>query len=280
MINSVISKLKLKFALIILLIFCRVGHCEEKLKINITHPWLALLASFIGGSEVEIIPLRIWNQNGDLIISERGKILRELEDGAKIIALDENEASETGITTPNKFNIKYLYSPFPVKISALYDPSVIPFVAQRILTALSEWDSQNYPYYQRKLAEFQARLSGSVLVGQVLKDITVCDMGESCGILLQAAGCKIERPEEIENWQKGNFSGLREYLDKNKSQNIITVFDDDTPNSLRKYLSGRSDCYHWGRPTLEKDYPTFLHEQYISLWQKIIAKPLPGQKRK
>ncbi|MBQ6435552.1 MAG: hypothetical protein IJJ09_06090 [Synergistaceae bacterium] len=66
-----------------------------------------MLASFIGGSEVEIIPLRIWNQNGDLIISEKGKILRELEDGAKIIALDENEASETGITTPNKFNIKY-----------------------------------------------------------------------------------------------------------------------------------------------------------------------------
>ncbi|MBQ6435553.1 MAG: hypothetical protein IJJ09_06095, partial [Synergistaceae bacterium] len=83
----------------------------------------------------------------------------------------------------------------------MYDPSVIPFVAQRILTALSEWDSQNYPYYQRKLAEFQARLSGSVLVGQVLKDITVCDMGESFGILLKAAVCKIERPEEIENWQ-------------------------------------------------------------------------------
>ena len=219
---------KLKFTLIILLLFCRAGYCDEKLNISVTHPWLALLASFIGGPEVEIVPLRIWNSYGDLIMAEKGKILKELEDGAKIIALDQNEAAEAGIKQPNNFNVRYLYSPFPVKIEALYDPSVIPFVAQRILTALSEWDSQNYPYYQRRLAEFQARLSGSILVGQVLKDVTVCDMGGSCGILLQAAGCKIERPEEFEKWQKGNLSGLRDYLERNKSQNIITIYDDDT----------------------------------------------------
>ena len=271
-----------KFALILIsvILFSKAGYCDEKLKISVTHPWLALLASFIGGPEVEIVPLRIWNDKGDLVLSEKGKFLKELEKGSKVIALDENEALEAGIKPQNDFNVRYLYSPFPVKITALYDPSVIPFVAQRILTALSEWDSQNYPYYQRKLAEFQARLSGSILVGQVMKDITVCDLGGSCGILLQAAGCKLVKPEEFEKWQKGNFSGLRECLERNKSQNIISVYDDDTSSSLKKYLSGRSDCYYWERPRLESDYPTFLHEQYISLWQKIIAKPLPGQKKR
>ena len=266
---------------VLILVSSRAGYCDDKLNISVTHPWLALLAAFIGGPEVNVTPLRIWNSNGDLIMNDRGRTLKQLESGAKIIAIDEGDASVSGIKDSNHFTIKYLYSPFPISLTFLSDPSVIPFVAQRVLTALSEWDPQNYPYYQRRLAEFQARLSGSVLVGQVLKDVTVCDMGGSCGILLQAAGCKVLRPEEqLERWNKGNFAGLRDYLEGMKAQGVITVYDDDTPKALKRYLSGRSDSFRWERPSLERDYPSFLHEQYISLWQKIIAKPLPGRKNR
>lgn len=265
---------KIRKSLIILsiiLFFGKVGYCDEGLEISVTHPWLALLASFIGGPEVHVKPVRIWNNDGDLVLNEKGKILRELEQGAKIISLDENDAVATGIKQQN-YNVKYLYNPFPVKMTDLFDPSVIPFVAQRILTVLSEWDSQNYPYYQRRLAEFQARLSGSILVGQVLKDVTVSDLGGSCGILLRAAGCKIEKPEAeiLDDWKK-----LREYIELKHSEGITIVYDDDTPKAIKKYLSGKNQqkfAYHWERPDIERDYPTFLHEQYISLWQKIIAK--------
>ena len=275
-----IKKLCALICIGVTLISSRACYCDDKLNISVTHPWLALLATFIGGPEVNVTALRIWNSNGVLIMNDRGKTLRQLESGAKIIALDENDASASGIKDANNFTIKYLYSPFPVDVALLSDPSIVPFVAQRVLTSLSEWDPQNYPYYQRRLAEFQARLSGSVLVGQVLKDVTVCNLGDSCGILLQAAGCKILRPEEqLERWKKGNFSGLRDYLDGMKAQGVVTIYDDDTPNALKRYLSGRSDSFKWERPTLERDYPSFLHEQYISLWQKIIAKPLPGHKR-
>ena len=123
-------------------------------------------------------------------------------------------------------------------------------------------------------------MSSTILVGQVLRDVTICDMTGSAGILLQAAGCKVLRPGELERWEKGNFAGLREYLDNNKAQGINTVIDDDTPAALRKYLSGRSDVIRWERPSLERDYPSVLHEQYISLWQKIITKPLPGRTTK
>jgi len=256
------------------------GYCDDKLNISVTHPWLALLASFIGGAEVNVTPIRIWNSNGDLTMNERGKILRELEDGAKIIAIDENDAQSSGIKNAAKYTVKYLYSPFPVSINSLYDPSVIPFVAQRVLTALSEWDSRNYPFYQRRLAEFQARLSSAILVGQVMKDISISDMTGSSGVLLRAAGCKIERPEQLEQWQKGNFSGLREYMDEMRDKGTAIVIDDDTPDVLRRYLSGKSDVYKWERPDLERDYPTFLHEQYISLWQKITAKPLPANSKR
>ena len=259
---------------------CRAGYCDDKLNIAACHPWLALLVSFIGGPEVNVIPIRIWNDNGDLVINNRGKILREVPDNSKVIALDEADAKASGIDGRRKFAVKCLYSPFPADVKSLYDPSVIPFVAQRVLTALSEWDTQNYPYYQRRLAEFQARMSSSVLVGQVLKDVVVCDLSGSAGILLQAAGCKILRPSEREQWEQGNFAGLREYLDGNKAKGINTLIDDDTHPALRKYLAGRSDVFRWERPSLERDYPSFLHEQYISLWQKITTKPLPGQTKK
>ncbi|MBQ6969721.1 MAG: hypothetical protein IJP85_05295 [Synergistaceae bacterium] len=262
----------------ILLLTGSSSHADDKLNISVTHPWLFLLATFIGGPEVNVTPIRIWNANGDLVMAERGRVLRGLEDGSKIIALDEEEARTSGIVDPKKYTVKFLYSPFPVSINSLYDPSVIPFVAQRVLTALSEWDAQNYPHYQRRLAEFQARLSSSILVGQVLKDTSVADFTGSAGVLLRAAGCKIEKPEELELWQKGNFAGLREYLDNAKSRGIAIIFDDDTPPALRRFFSGRSDVYKWDRPSLESDYPSFLHEEYISLWQKIIARPLPGRK--
>lgn len=258
----------------------RTGYCDDKINIAVCHPWLALLASFIGGAEVSVKPLRVWNANGDLVMAERGRTLRELEEGTKVIALDSEDARASGIDgrkAGGKFAVRYLYAPFPAEMTALSDPSVIPFVAQRVLTALSEWDSQNYPYYQRRLAEFQARLSSSILMGQVLKDVKICDMSGSAGILLQAAGCKVMRPENWELWLKGNFVGLREVLESNRAQEIMTVIDDDTPPGLRRNLSGRSDVFKWERPALERDYPSFLHEQYISLWQKIITKPLPGR---
>ena len=269
-------------ALVLSVIFLtgRAGWCDDNLKVAVCHPWLTLLASFIGGPEVSVTPLRIWNANGDLVLAERGKTLRELEEGAKVIALDSEDAKASGIDGRKKLEVRCLYSPFPVGRSALSDPSVIPFVAQRVLTALSEWDPQNYPHYQRRLAEFQARLSSSVLMGRVLKDVTICDMSGSSGILLQAAGCKVIRPENWELWTKGNLAGLREVLDKNRAEEIMTIIDDDTPAVLKRYVNGRSDVFKWARPSLEMDYPSFLHEQYISLWQKVITKPLPGRNGK
>lgn len=271
-----------KFTALILGILLLAGgaDAEDKLNVAVTNPWLALLVSFIGGPEVNVTAIRIWNDKGDLVMAERGKTLREIPDGTKIIALDKNDAKDSGIKSANKFTVKYLYSPFPVSTNSLYDPSVIPFVAQRVLTALSEWDSQNYPYYQRRLAEFQVRLSSSILVGQVLKDMSIADFSGSSGVLLRAAGCKVERPEGLETWQKGNFSGLREYLDEERSKGAAIIFDDDTPPVLQRYLNGKSDVYKLERPSLETDYPSFLHEQYISLWQKITEKPLPGRKTK
>ena len=257
------------------------NNVNQKIGFYVTHPWIYLISSFIGGVEVEVTPLQIWNSNGDLTRADNGKLLRDLDSNAKIIALDKDEAANLKLT--NFENLRFLYSKFPVDINNISDPSITPFVAQRVLVILSEWDASNYLYYQRRLAEFQARLSSSILAGQILRGISVCAMSSTSGILLQAAGCKVEspEPENLELWQKGKFNGLREYLDEKKSRDVIIVADDDIPRALKKYLLSRSDVFHWERPQLEKtDYPSFLHEQYISLWQRILKKPLSNNKKR
>ena len=189
------------FLLIPLLLFfviCPLKARAEKLQVTVTQPWLALIASFIGGSNVEVTSLQVWNSEGELIRSN-GKALRNLPPDNHIIALDAGDAADAGLKEKEFSNLRCLYAPFPVPAAemdaSLSDPSVLPFVAQRLLTALSAWDPSNYPYYQRRLAEFQARLSSSVLAGQqVLRGMSVCDLSGSSGYLLQAACCKIEHP--------------------------------------------------------------------------------------
>ena len=270
--------------LIFLLLANSTAMSAEKLKIAVTHPWLAILASFIGGAEVEIIQILTWNPDGDLIRTSNGKILKELPDRTKIIAIDEAEAKSAGINlnkNEKNFDIRLLYKPFPIGINRIADPSVVPFVAQRVLTALSEWDAANYPFYQRRLAEFQARLSSSMLAGQVLNGALIYDLSVSSGILLQAAGCKISRPssEMLTQLQNYGAGALKNFANEKHSQGYIIFMDAWTHKNIKRHLEGRSDVYLWALPSIEMDYPSFLHEQYISLWQKITAKPLPGIRR-
>ena len=51
--------------------------------------------------------------------------------------------------------------------------------------------------------------------------------------------------------------------------------DGGTPKALRRLLESRPEVFSFGRPPLTQDYPSFLHDQYISLWLKSTTKPLP-----
>ena len=247
---------------------------DEKLKIAVTHPWLAILAGFIGGAEVEIIEIRQWNADGDLIRAPEYKNLHVLPPHTRIIAIDEEEAKSAGLDlNDNNFEVRFLYKPFPVSLEKISDPSVMPFLAQRILTALSEWDASNYPFYQRRLAEFQARLSSSLLAGQILRGSLICDLSGVSGILLQAAGCKIVRPSEeiLTQMQTGKAQILKNYVDDIRAKGYLIFIDSWTHKNIKKFLGSL--------PTVDMDYPSFLHEQYIALWQKTIAKPLPPKRK-
>ncbi len=259
----------------------------EALDVVVTLPWLALLTSFIGGPNVAVVPLLEWNPNGDAVPAARGRTLRSLSRDARIMALDSDDAHRVRLDAGKFSNFRALYLPFPIEApqidAALSDPSVLPFVAQRVLTVLADWDPANYPYYQRRLAEFQARLSGSVLAGrQILRDIPVYDLTGYSGALLKAAGCRIERPASADwaAWSRGKEQELLiQELDRRKEEKVTTVMDGGTPKALRRLLESRPEVFSFGRPPLSQDYPAFLHDQYISLWLKSTTKPLPPPAR-
>ena len=259
----------------------------EVLNVVVTLPWLALLTSFIGGPNVAVAPLLEWNPNGDAVPAARGRTLRSLSKDARIMALDSDDARRVRLDAGKFSNFRALYLPFPIEApqidAVLSDPSVLPFVAQRVLTVLADWDPANYPYYQRRLAEFQARLSGSVLAGrQILRDIPVYDLTGYSGALLQAAGCRVERPASADwaAWSKGKEQELLiQELDRRREEKVTAVMDGGTPKALRRLLESRPEVFSFGRPPLSQDYPAFLHDQYISLWLKSTTKPLPPPAR-
>ena len=122
----------------------------DTIKVTVASPWLMLITSFIGGPNVTVSSLQEWDSNGELTRVSKSKFSQLVSSECLIIAFDLEEAKKIGLLPEKQRNLKALYSPFPVeggKINtALSDPSVIPFVAQRILTVLAAWDSANYPY--------------------------------------------------------------------------------------------------------------------------------------
>ena len=273
--------------LLALLLTLPIRAGAEVLNVVVTLPWLALLTSFIGGPNVAVVPLLEWNPNGDAVPAARGRTLRSLSRDARIMALDSDDAHRVRLAAGKFSNFRALYLPFPIEApqidAVLSDPSVLPFVAQRVLTVLADWDPANYPYYQRRLAEFQARLSGSVLAGrQILRDIPVYDLTGYSGALLQAAGCRVERPASADwaAWSKGKEQELLiQELDRRREEKVTAVMDGGTPKALRRLLESRPEVFSFGRPPLSQDYPAFLHDQYISLWLKSTTKPLPPPAR-
>lgn len=276
--------LVLAAALFLLSLPARAALADE-LPIAVTQPWIALIVSFLGGPNVAVKPLLIWNDAGDPVRAEGGRALRNLPADARIVALDSADLAGAGLKVGAYGNLRTLYNPFPIPPArwdaSLPDPSVMPFVAQRVLTVLADWDPQNYLYYQRRLAEFQARLSSSVLAGrQVLRDVRVCDLSGASSALLRAAGCRMERPDLhlLDSWSRASPKQLQEFLEERIAQGVVLVMDGGTPRNLRSFLGGRTEVFSFARPPLNQDYPAFLNEQYISLWQKITAKPPAGRR--
>jgi ABC-type Zn uptake system ZnuABC Zn-binding protein ZnuA len=134
-------------------------------------------------------------------------------------------------------------------------------------------DPENFSYYQRRLAEFQTRLSSTTLAGRnLLKGQKIFDLSFSSGYFLIAAGCDVLRPDEedIEAWiRQRQLEKLNELVIKSHKENRLVIVDAATPKPIKSALSTFPNIIVLSRPALDQDFLAFLHDQYLLIWNEV-----------
>lgn len=239
-----------------------------------TSPWMTMITRFIGGVYVTVKPISLWNDIGK---SVRKIPASSIKKDTPILALDEKEASALGLKKDGRPNLFLLYGKVPFDTSRMdyhmADPSVLPFLAERILTGLSTFDPGNYPYYQRRLSEFQTRLDSTVLVGrQLLKGYPVFDLTEGATLLFVAAGCRLlpENSALRGVWEKGeDMEGLLREIKAALEKKIPVVTDNGTAKPILEALKDEKNVLFLSRPDPEQDLLLFFHDRYLLFWNRL-----------
>lgn len=249
--------------LTILLLAC--GTARATIDIRVTSPWLTLMARFLGGIQVRVHPLSGWDANGGIVRYARPSRRYPA------IALDDAEAKAYGISGRS---VKTLFETVPggspVQASSFLDPSSLTFIAQRLLGALSSIDPGNYPYYQRRLAEFQSRTDTTVGVGRkLLEELVILDLTGASGKWIRAAAKAPIRPPDrvMALWKNGkSLETLSVALQDASKKGWVIVVDPWTPATVREKTRGMSHLASIPAPVLEKEMLTILHDLYLAIW--------------
>lgn len=240
-----------------------------------TTPWLALVTRFIGGVFVTVRPIEFWGEEGEVVRKVKN---RAIPKDVRIIALDSEEASRLGLNQKEWPALALLYrtAPFDKKRLDYFfaDPSSLPFIAQKVFTVLSQFDPVNYPYYQRRLSEFQTRLDSTVIVGRrLLSGSVFFYIGGNFSGMLTAAGCSMETIDESlkELWEQEKELDRLSALLGDALGRRIPVIVDTSSKKLKDALRNNKEVLFLEKPTLDQDILLFFHDQYILLWNRLAA---------
>jgi hypothetical protein len=233
-----------------------------------TLPWITSMAQFIAGSTIRIQPLTTWTDAGTL------RTLRRPDRSAIVIALDPKDALIGGIPADNP-NLHLLYNNFPVRDigrgALAFDPSVLPFMSQRMLIVISEFEPDNYPFYQRRLAEFQSRLESTLEVGRsLIKDVKLLDLTGSAGPWIRAASDGAVRPPD-DRWgawmSDTRMNELKLAIDEANRRGWWIVHDAWTPPPVRREVIGAHNNIFIKQPERpDYDFFAYLHNIYLEIW--------------
>jgi hypothetical protein len=245
----------------------------------VTSPHLAVVARFLGGVYVSVHPMSVWDGEGRIVPSGRPPAR------VPVIALCPEDARAHGLKE-GRPNLRMLYSSFPVPLSrapALFlDPASLPFVGVRLLNALSGLDPKNYPYYQRRLAEFQSRLESTLQVGrELLASLEGLDLtGASSGWIRAALEHSIRPPEALwVSWGKGaEEAALAASLVEARRRGWIVLVDYATPAPIRARALA-AGALAIAPPRIDQEPFLYYYDQYLVIWNAhrrgIVPSPRP-----
>lgn len=242
--------------------------------VHTTLPWITSIARFIAVSTIRIQPLTTWTETGTL------RTVRKPERGAVIIALDPKDAAAHGIRNDSP-NLRLLYHNFPVRDiqrgALSFDPSVLPFMSQRMLIVISALEPENYSFYQRRLAEFQSRLESTLEVGRsLISDVKLLDLTGSVGPWIHAATANTVRPPQDlwGAWMGGmRMNELKLAANEAEQRGWQIVLDAWTPAPVRREIMGVHKNIFIKQPEEPNyDFFTYLHDIYLEIWNTAVRK--------
>ncbi len=259
------------------LIFSKPVFADKPVEIWVTHPWLEMTTRFIGGAYCSVHSIQKWDEKGAL---ERRA---EAPDDAIVLAFDASDAKAAGVSGKNK-TVMLLYKrdlggldnpdmPF-------LDPATLPFIGLRIMKNISQVDPGNYAYYQRRLAEFSARLDSTVLVGrQMLGTTRLLDLSWQVGRWIQAATKDLVKPPGPvkKNWKKGHdMKTLEVAIQEAKRQGWLILCDPWTPERVIEKIGEPASCVFAPGPSEGQDFFLYLYDLYLFVWDRLRTHGIEG----
>lgn len=252
--------------LCVLFLIVFMPSCGYALEIWASSPWLAQMIGFIAGVHGKVHSVRTWD--------DQGRMVRSSSPRGVAVALDRNEANEAGI---GKYKGTRLLFERPLPLggarseTAYFDPAVLPFVGQKVLSFLAKEDPDNYPYYQRRLAEFQSRLESTMEVGrQLLKGVEVLDLTGSMGPWIGAAVSRSARPplDLWRDWSRGARGDLLSVaLGSAKQKGWLVVMDPWTPGPISSAVQATGiRMIKLSPPRGGGDIFLYYYDLYLEIW--------------
>lgn len=273
------KSLPVLFLLSVLIVFnCWTeGNAEvkEKLNISTSNPLLGMITSFIGGIEVDVKSLTVFE--GEDQDNDEDDDHTQDQLSSDIIFLDRLEAGSFDLSEEEGIACHYLYSRVPYEreniLSLYYDPATIPFVAQKIMNILTSMEPEKYFYFQRRLAELRSRLQSAVELGRnLLKDAKVLDVTGHTSYLIKATGCDVKYPER-DFWEKLESENSRDYytdlFSSSRKEGRLVVGDKWTPIPVAGLIEEGGFGILLAPPSLEIEFILYINRQYLQIWDNL-----------
>jgi hypothetical protein len=230
-------------------------------------PWLADVTRFIVGSTADIREASLWNASGAL------RIPRKLPRGAQLVALDPADASRFGMAR-GETGLYLLYENLPIEErergTLPFNPSILPFLSQRLLKVLCEIKPENYSFYQRRLAEFQSHIESTVEVGRsLIGAISILDLTGSVSPWVRAAcGHAVRPPRELWDAWMGDTRtpDLALAVKEAEARNWWIITDPWTPPQIKTRISDSPKLISVTPPQAEGEFFDYLHAIYLEIW--------------
>ncbi len=279
-------RVKIFFLLLSLLATSCAQAADLRLKVLTVDPLMELIVRFIGGPYIETASGWYWDAK-DTLRANRAALMSEENLDFPVLALSRAQYEQFETSTrpkPRRGKVikeeeeerQNLYFLFPDETFGAWeecekfygDPANMPFTAQRVMNTLSEILPRRGKYFQRRLGEFNARLSSVLLSGRrSLHGAKILCVSELYRQFFEATGCEVTTPTEDELAdfealaQESSPKEIEELSEKLRMGRII-VLDYHFSPTLRAALETYADAVYIAPPRNE-DLLFFIHQMVL-----------------